>query len=295
MLYEEGNNEGKMLLAAFQDALAKLGWSDGENIRIEVYWTGNDPGRIQEATSKLVASWPDVIVSSGSATTLSLLQETRTIPIVFAQVVDPVAQGFVASLSRPAGNATGLANFEPSMAGKWVELLKELFPHMTRVAIPFNPASAPYADIYLRSFRSNAPSFGVAVVAPAVADLSALENFCAAQSRDPAIGIIPMPSSFVTGHIDEVATIMLRHHLPSLYTVRAYAEAGGLLSYGNDINDNFRKAAGFVDKILNGREPSDLPVQFPTKFDLAVNLKTVRNLGLTVPPSLLATADEVIE
>lgn len=295
MLYEEGNSEGKILLAAFQDALAKLGWTDGRNVGITVYWTGTDPGHIEQATRAVVASRPDVILSSSSPTTLSLLRQTRTIPIVFAQVVDPVAQGFVASLARPAGNATGLANFEPAMAGKWIELLKELLPRMTRVAIPFNPTAAPYADIYLKSFNSIAPSFGVKVVAPTVADLPALESFCAAQSQDPDVGIIPMPSGFASGHVEQITAIMARHRLPSLYVIRAYAKAGGLLSYRNDINDNFRKAASFVDKILNGQKPGDLPAQFPTKFELAINLKTAKDLGLTVPPSLLATADEVIE
>lgn len=296
MGYDQESTEAQSLVTAFLEGLEKLGLRDGHEIKIEYRWAGTtDPARAEQVTEELVALRPDLIVSSGSPTTVLLLRETKTIPIIFVQVVDPVAQGFAASLSRPGGNATGTANFEGSMAGKWIELLKSVSPQLTRLAIPFNPASAPYADIYLKYFRSVAPSFGVEVVAPAIADLAALDGFCAAQAGDASTGVIPIPSGFATGHMPEIATIMLQHRLPSLYVLRAYAKAGGLLSYGNDISENFRTAATFVDRILKGEKPSELPIQFPVNFELVVNVKTAKQLGLHIPQQLLATADEVIE
>ncbi len=295
MLYEEGNQEAQALVAAFREALVKLGWTEGRNIEFECRWTGIDPNRVQQASKELVALQPDLIVSSSSPGTASLLRETRTIPIVFVQVVDPVAQGFVASLSRPGANATGLVNLEASMAGKWLDLLKQVMPRLARVTIPFNAASSPYADLYLNYFRSAAPSFGIALSAASVADLAALDALAAAQAQEPNIAFVLMPSGFVTGHLPEIAAMMAQHRLPALYPVRAFAEAGGLLSYGNDIIDNFRRAATFVDRILRGEKPSELPVQFPVKFELVVNLKTEKTLGLHVPPNLLAIADNVIE
>jgi len=295
MLYEEGNGEGQILYDAFREALAKLGWTDGRNVSLTPRWPGTDAQRVAEAAKQIVASHPDVIVSSASPTTIALLQQTRTIPIVFVQVVDPVAQGFAASLSQPGGNATGLANFEASMAGKWIELLKTVSPQLTRLAIPYNPASAPYAELYLKSFRAFGPSFGVEVIAPQIADLAELDGFCAAQMQAGHTAIMPMPSGFASGHTKEIAAIMLKHRLPSLYVIRAYAEAGGLLSYGNDIDDNFRRAAGFVDQILKGDKPGDLPVQFPVKLDFAINTKTAKLLGIHIPQELLAIADAVVE
>jgi len=296
MGYDQESEEAQSLVTAFREGLEKLGLRDGHEIKIDYRWTGaTNPAHMQQVTEELVALRPDLIVSSGSPTTVLLLRETKTIPIIFVQVVDPVAQGFAASLSRPGGNATGTANFEASMTGKWIELLKSVSPQLTRLAIPFNPASAPYADIYLKYFRSVAPSFGVEVVAPAIADLAALDSFCATQVGDAATAVIPMPSGFVSGHVREIATIMVQHRLASLYVLRAYAQAGGLLSYGNDISENFRTAATFVDKILKGEKPSELPIQFPVNFELAVNVKTAKQLGLHIPQQLLATADEVIE
>jgi putative tryptophan/tyrosine transport system substrate-binding protein len=296
MGYDQESTEAQSLVTAFLEGLEKLGLRDGHEIKIEYRWAGStDPARAKQVTEELVALRPDLIVSSGSPTTVLLLRETKTIPVIFVQVVDPVAQGFAASLSRPGGNATGTANFEGSMAGKWIELLKSVSPQLTRLAIPFNPASAPYADIYLKYFRSVAPSFGIEVEAPAIADLAALDGFCAARAMDVSTGVIPIPSGFATGHMREIATIMLRHRLPSLYVLRAYAQAGGLLSYGNDISENFRTAATFVDRILKGEKPSELPIQFPVNFELVFNVKTAKQLGLDIPQQLIATADEVIE
>jgi putative ABC transport system substrate-binding protein len=295
MNYEEVNPEAQPLLAALREGLAKLGWIEGQNVKFEYRWVGTDSTRMQQAAKELVASQPELIVSSGSPSTAWLLRETHTIPIVFVQVVDPVAQGFAASLSRPGGNATGLANLEVSMAGKWIELLTEVVPHLARVVVPFNPASAPYADLYLNIFRSSAPSFGVDLVSAPVADLDAFEALLAAQAQQLPTALIPMPSGFSTAHVNEIVAMLARHRLPAIYVVRAFAAAGGLMSYGNDILDNYRRAATFVDRILKGEKPSELPVQFPTKFELVINLKAAKMLGLAVPLTLQASADEVIE
>jgi putative tryptophan/tyrosine transport system substrate-binding protein len=294
MLYEQRDPAPQGWLAALRDALGKLGWKEGQNIQFEYRWVGTDATRMQRGAEELVALRPDLILSTSSPTTALLLKQTRTIPVVFTNIVDPVGQGFVASLSRPGGNATGLINLEPSMAGKWVELLKEAVPHLSRVVVPFNPAATPYADLYLEYFKATAVSIGIEVIVAPVNDLATLDAFVA-QVHDAKTGVIPVPSGFVTGHISEIAAMMSRHNLPSVYFNRALAEAGGLLSYGNDITDNYRKAATFVDRILKGEKPSDLPIQFPTKFELVINLKTAKALGLTIPPRVLAIADEVIE
>jgi ABC-type uncharacterized transport system substrate-binding protein len=296
LVYDESNPAAQDLLAAFRESLARLGWKEGENIRFEYRWVATDVNLMQRAAQDLVALQPDLIFVPGSSSaTAFLVKQTHTIPIVFANIVDPVGQGFVASLSRPGGNVTGLVNLETSMASKWLELLKALVPSLARLVVPFNPATAPYADFYLNYFKSAAPSFGVEVVAAPIADMAAFESFAAAQAREPNTGLIPMPSIFMSAHVSEIAAILARYRLPALYPLRAYAEAGGLLSYGNDRNDNYRRAATFVDRILKGEKPSELPVEFPTKFELVINRKAAKALGLTIPPSLLATADEVIE
>jgi putative ABC transport system substrate-binding protein len=293
MVYPESSPEVQGWLTTFREGLGKLGWTE-QSIKFEYRWVGNDPNLMQQGAKELVALQPDLIISSSSPTTALLLQQTRTIPIVFVNIVDPVGQGFVASLSRPGGNATGLVNLEASMAGKWLGLLKEVVPSLARVAVPFNPISAPYADLYLNYFKSAAPPYGVEVIAAPVADLVELEAVATAQAREPNTGFVLVPSGFVSSYINEIAAMMVRYRLPAIYS-NGFAEAGGLLSYGNDIADNWRRAAPFVDRILKGEKPSDLPVQFPVKFKLVINLKTAKILGLTVPQSLLATADEVIE
>jgi putative ABC transport system substrate-binding protein len=295
VILDQGSPEVQGWFAAFHEALGKLGWTEGQNITFDYRWVAADPTFMQQAARELVASQPDLIVSPSSPTTAALLQQTRTIPIVFFQVVDPVGQGFAASLSRPGGNATGLVNLEASMAGKWIELLKQVAPRMTRAAIPFHTASTPYADIYLSYFKSTAPAFGVEVVAAPAQDLAGFEAAVAAQAREPNTGIFPMPSAFVSTRLSEIAAMMAQHRVPAIYSIRQFATAGGLLSYGNDITDNYRRAATFVDRILKGEKPSELPIQFPVKFELVINLKTARTLGLEIPTTLLATADEVIE
>jgi putative tryptophan/tyrosine transport system substrate-binding protein len=293
--YEEDEQEVQGWLATFRGSLRKLGWIEGQNIKFDNRWVGSDAALTQQAAQEIVASQPDLILSPGSPTTAVLLKQTRTIPVVFVNLVDPVGQGFVASLSHPSGNATGLVNLEPSMAGKWIELLKQVAPQLARVAVPFNPASAPYADLYLNILRSSAANLGVAVISERVSDMTTLEAFLAAQAHEPNTGIIPMPSAFSSGHTAELAEMMARFRLPGIYPVRSFAVAGGLLSYGNEVNDNFERAATFADKILKGEKPSEIPVQFPTKFNLVINLKTAKMLGLTVPLALQASADEVID
>jgi putative tryptophan/tyrosine transport system substrate-binding protein len=295
MAHDEGNSEAKGWLAVFRAELQKLGWTEGRNTRFDYRWATNDLNLIRQAAKELVALQPDLILSSSSPSTALLLKETRTIPIVFGNIVDAVGQGFVASLARPGGNATGFVNLEASMAGKWLELLKEIAPRVTRVAVPFNPATAPYADIYLNYFKTAAASFSVEVITAPVRDVAALEIFLAAQTRDPNGGFIPVPSAFMSGSQAEIATLAARHRLPAVYYSRGFAEAGGLLSYGNDIADNYRRAATYVDRVLKGEKPSELPVQFPVKFELVINLKTAKALGLDVPANLQQLADEVIE
>jgi putative tryptophan/tyrosine transport system substrate-binding protein len=293
--YAKDEQENQGWLAAFHETLEKLGWIDGQNIKFEYRWTGDSAALLEQVATELVTLQPDLILVGGSPATAYLLKHTKTIPLVFVNIVDPVGQGFVASLSHPGGNATGLVNLDPSMAGKWIGLLKEIVPTLTRIAVPFNPVSAPYAELYLNVFRTAAPGFGVEVIPQSVADMDALDGFIAAQAREPNTAIIPMPSAFSSGHTAELAAMMVRYRLPALYPVRSFAVAGGLLAYGNDVSDNYRQAATFVDKILKGAKPSELPVQFPTKFNLVINLKTASSLGVKVPLTLQASADEVIE
>lgn len=294
MGFPESDLQAQSFIAAFRDGLQKLGWTDGRNVRIETRWPGFDAESRQRFAKELIALRPDLILSHTTPTTAALLQETR-IPIVFATVTDPVGSGFVASLARPGGNVTGFTLIEPTMATKWVELLKEIAPRVNRVAMLFNPATATYADYFLKPFKAAAPSFAVeAIVAPA-RDTSELESVIAAQAREPNGGLIVMPDSFTDAHREEITSLVARYRLPAIYAYRFFAALGGLLSYGADLDDNFRRAADYVDRVLKGEKPADLPVQAPTKFELAINLKTAKVLGLTVPPSLLAQADEVIE
>jgi putative ABC transport system substrate-binding protein len=224
-----------------------------------------------------------------------LLHQTRTIPIIFATLVDPVGSGFVASLSRPGGNVTGFTIMESSLAGKWLELLKEIAPRVARVAFLFNPATATYAEYYLTPFKAAAASFGVEAIAAPVHNTSELESVVAAQAHTPNTGLVLMPDAFTIDHSEEITLLAARYRLPAIYPFRFITELGGLLSYGNNRLDNFRSVATYADRILKGAKPSELPVQAPVKFELAINLKTAKALGLDVPPLLQQRADEVIE
>jgi putative ABC transport system substrate-binding protein len=296
MAYAESDPEAQAWVAAFRDGLQKLGWTEGRDIRIDTRWgTPGDAESIQRFAKELVAMQPDLVLSHVTPSTAALLQQTRTIPIIFATVADPVGSGFVASLPRPGGNVTGFTLMEPAMAGKWLELLKEIAPGVTRVTLLFNLATVPFAEYWLNSFRAAAASFAVEAIAAPVSDRSELDSVLAAQARAPNGGVIVVPSAFLAAHRGEITSLAARYHLPAVYPFRFYTELGGLLSYGNDLTDNYRRAAIYADRILKGMKPSELPVQAPAKFELMINLKTAKALGLTVPRALLGRADEVIE
>jgi putative ABC transport system substrate-binding protein len=295
MAYAESDPEGQAWVAAFRERLQKLGWVEGHNIRIATRWATPDVEAMQRFAKELVALQPDLILSQSTPTTAALLQHTRTIPIIFANIADPVGSGFVASFSRPGGNATGFVLFEPTMAGKWLELLKEIAPRVNRVAFLFNPATATYFEYYTTPFKAAAASFGVEAIAAPVHDRSELESAFAAQAHEPNGSLIVLPDSFLNAHSVEITSLAARYRLPAVYPYRLYTKVGGLLSYGNDVFDNYRRAAGYVDRILKGEKPGELPVQAPVKFELVLNLKIAKDLGLTLPPTLLARADEVIE
>jgi putative ABC transport system substrate-binding protein len=296
MGYPESDSEAQTKIIAFRDELQKLGWTEGHNTRIDTRWaTPADAKSMERFAKELVALQPDLILSSTTPTTAALLQQTRTIPIVFATVADPVGSGFVASFSRPGGNVTGFVVFEASLAGKWLELLKEIAPRLNRIAFLFNPATATYAEFYLNPFKAAAASFAVEAIAAPVRDRSELESVVSAHAREPNGGLIVMPDSFTDLHRAEITSLAARYRVPAVYPRRIFTEVGGLLSYGIDQLDNFRLAAAYADRILKGAKPSELPVQAPVKYELVINLTTAKALGLDVPVQLQQRADEVIE
>jgi putative tryptophan/tyrosine transport system substrate-binding protein len=283
-------------VAAFRKGLQTLGWAEGRNVRIDIRWTTtSDAPAMQRFAKELVALQPDLILSHNTPTTATLLQHTRTIPIVFAVVSDPIGSGFVASFSRPGGNVTGFTNIEPTMSSKWLELLKAVAPRVARVAFLFNPATAPYAESYLRPFTAAAASVAMEGIPAPVRNISELESAIVAQARTLNGGLVVMTDSFLVTHRAEITALAARYRLPAVYPFRDFIEVGGLLFYGNDLLDSFQRAATYADHILRGATPNELPVQAPTKFELVINLKTAKALGLTIPPSLLARADEIIE
>jgi putative tryptophan/tyrosine transport system substrate-binding protein len=293
MAHAESDPEGQAFVAAFRKGLQKLGWTEGRDIRIDTRWAA-EVELMQGFAKELIALQPDLILANNTPTTAAVLQQTSTIPIIFAVVADPVGSGFVASFPQPGGNVTGFNVSEPTLAGKFVELLKEIAPHVARVAMLFNPATTPYRDIYLNPFKAAAASFAVEAITAPVHDRSELESVVAAQAREPNSGLIVMPDGFMNVHRAEVTSLAARYRLPAVYPYRFWAELGGLLSYGPDQIDNFRRAATYVDRILKGAKPSELPVQAPVKFELVINLKTAKAL-LDVPLFFQQRADEVIE
>ena len=296
MSYAASDVEAQAQIVAFRAGLQQLGWAEDRNIRIETRWaTPEDAEAIQRFANELVALNPDVILSSTTPTTRALLQQTRSIPIVFAIVADPVGSGFVASFARPGGNVSGFIFTEPTMVGKWLELLKEIAPRTTRVVMLYNPTTAPYADFWLKPFKETAPAFGIEPMAAPIRDLSEVDSVLAAQAREPNGAVIPMPDSFTDTYRLDIISLAARYRLPAVYPFRHFAAAGGLLSYGADRTDNFRRAAGYVDRILKGEKPAELPVQAPNKFELVLNLKTAKALGIEVPSRLQQLADDIIE
>jgi putative tryptophan/tyrosine transport system substrate-binding protein len=287
---------GQARIAALREGLEKLGWTEGRNIRIDTRWTSTgDVESMQRFAKELVALQPDLIVTQSTPITATLLQETRTIPIVFALVADPIGSGFVASFAKPGGNVTGFVTIEPTMAGKWLELLKEIAPSVARAAFLFNPVTATYFEYWLNPFKAAAVSFAVEAIAAPVRDRSELESVIAEQARAPNGGLVVMPDTFTDTHRAEITSLAAGYRLPAVYPYRQFTAVGGLLSYGDDLIDNFRRAPTYVDRILKGEKPSELPVQAPVKFDLVINLKTAKALGLDVPLHLQQRADEVIE
>ena len=295
MSYAESDPDGQTFIAAFREGLQQLGWVEGRNIRIDARWAALDDGAMQRFAKELIALQPDLILSQTTNSTAALLQQSRSVPIIFANVADPVGNGFIASLPRPGGNVTGFVLSEPTMAGKWLELLKEIAPRVKRAALLFNPATAPFAEYFVEPFKAAAQSAGVEAIKATVHDKSELETVIGAHARERDSGLIVIPDAFLNVHRVEVTSLAARHQLPAIYPYRFYPEVGGLLSYGNDVVDNYRRAAGYADRILKGAKPSELPVQAPVKFELVINLKTAKALSLDVSMFLRQRADDVIE
>ena len=294
MITAADDPEGQARISAFLQGLHQLGWTDGRNVRLDYRWTAANADEIRKYATELVALAPDVILATGASTMGPLLQATRAVPIVFAYVADPVGAGFVDSLARPGGNATGFISFEYGISGKWLELLKQIAPGVTRAAIIRDPAISAGIGMF-GAIQSVASSFGVEASAVNVRDAGEIERAVAAFAREPNSGLIVTGSALAAVHRDLIATLAARHKLPAVYPNRLFATGGGLISYGADFIDQYRRAAGYVDRILKGEKPADLPVQAPTKYELVINLKTAKALNLEVPPTLLARADEVIE
>ena len=286
--------EGQARLAAFLQGLQEAGWAVGRNMRIDLRWGGGDPESFRKQASELVALAPDIVFASGIPAATPLLQATRTVPIVFAQVVDPVGAGLVASLARPGGNATGFTSPEYGFAGKWVELIKEIAPGVTRVAV-LRDATSSSGIGYMGAVRLAASSFGMELTPVGITDAGEIERGVTAFGRASNGALIVTGNTLTMVHRELIIKLAARHRLPAVYALPLFANDGGLISYGPNSIDPYRRAAGYVDRILKGEKPADLPVQQPTKFELIINLKTAKALGLEIPPTVLARADEVIE
>jgi ABC-type uncharacterized transport system substrate-binding protein len=291
MGYAESDRAAQSWLAAFRGGLAKLGWTEGSNFRIELRWGNADPDRAKE----LIDLRPDVILSHTTLVTGALACETRTIPIVFVNVGDPIASGFAASLARPGGNITGLTVETPAQGGKWVELLKEIAPRTVRMALLFNPATAVPLQFFMPSIQAAASSLAIQISNAPVHAKDEIEGVIAAQARNPGGGLIAMPDSFNLVNREPIIALAARYGVPTIYYNRFFTESGGLITYGADYVEQFRQVPEYIDRILKGEKPADLPIQAPTKFELVINLKTAKTLGLDVPTSMQLLADEVIE
>jgi putative ABC transport system substrate-binding protein len=291
----EGDPEGQKRLAAFREHLEKLGWRVGVNLQIDYRWAVSSAERAQTATAELLSPTPDVILANGTNALRAAQQATRTVPIVFTTVIEPVGQGFVANLAHPGGNITGFSYLEASVGGKWLNLLKQIAPQVTRVACVFNPQRGPYSVGISYFAEESAQRSAVQYVAAPVFGPQEIESVLTRVAHDPGGGLIVSPDAFTVTHRKLIIDLAARYGLPAVYSERIFAAEGGLVSYGGDYVDHFRQAATYVDRILRGEKPGDLPVQQPSKFQLVLNLKTAKALGLTIPPGVLAIADEVIE
>jgi ABC-type uncharacterized transport system substrate-binding protein len=289
----DNDPEEQVRVVAFQEGLASLGWTENRNVKIEHRFSGGELARIQDYTAEVVSSPPDVIVANGSPVIAALKQATRTIPIVFSVVNDPVGQGFVASLSRPGGNITGFSYVDFPMIGKWLEVLKEIAPNLKRITLMFNPQTAPYYSRFFREFGATAARAELSETP--VRNAAEIEAAIAMFAREPAGGLIIGPDPFTNTQRGLIMALAERHQLPAIYGFAQFVREGALISYAPDATETVRRSASYVDRILKGEKPADLPVQAPTKYELVINLKTAKALGLTMPDTVLARADEVIE
>jgi putative tryptophan/tyrosine transport system substrate-binding protein len=291
---DEGDREMKAWLAAFRQRLESLGWSEDRNVRIDVRFVAADAKLAQALASELVALQPDVILAQSTEITAALQKETRAIPIVFVAVSDPIGSGFIGSLARPGGNLTGLLNFEATITGKWLAMLKEIAPQLSRAALVANPKTTPF-DFFVRAAEAAVPTLAIELVTRPVETNADIERSIASFASTPNGGLLLVPDGTTIAHRDLIIALAARHRLPAVYSARYFVAAGGLMSYGTDRADVFRQAASYIDRILRGAKPAEIPVQAPVKYEPVVNLNTAKALGLDVPPSLLVRADEVIE
>jgi putative ABC transport system substrate-binding protein len=287
--------EGQARAASLRQGFSELGWTEGRNMHIDYRWVGGDAARAKANAVELVSQKPDVIIANTTLSLAAVRNETSTIPIVFVAIGDPIAQGFVSSLAHPGGNVTGFTSFEFGISAKWLELIKEVDPKLGRIAFIFNPEAGPFAEKFVSSIEHAAPSFGVDLIVSPTRDAAEIDRALAAVSGEPKGGLVVEPDAFTSANRGLIISLAAHYRLPAIYPYRFYAADGGLLSYGNDINETWRRAPSYVDKILRGASPGDLPIQQPTKFELIINLKTAKTLGLTIPPQLLDRADELIE
>jgi putative ABC transport system substrate-binding protein len=294
MSFAAGDPEAQLRVAAFEDGLRDLGWIKGRNLRLEYRWA-DSADALRTYATELARMAPDLILANSTPVMAALQEQRPTVPIVFTQVTDPIGQGLVTNLGHPGGNLTGFTSFEFSIGSKWLETLKQVAPHVTRVALLFNPATAPFAELFWRPIETAARSFAIAPVSVGARNTDELERLVEAFAREPNGGLMVVPEVSTVNHRGLIVALAARHRLPAVYPLRSFAASGGLLSYGVDVVDVFRRASSYVDRILKGAGPGDLPIQPPTKYELVINLKTAKDLGLDIPPMLLARADEVIE
>jgi len=290
----ETDQEARAWITAFERRLAELGWADGRNVRIEYRFGEGDATRMPQLAKELLELRPDAVLAATFSAATAMRQQTLSIPIVFVMVADAVSAGFVTNLARPEGNITGITNFEFSIGGKWLQVIKECAPAVNSVAVIFDPANPTWAP-YLRTVEAAAPTFGMQLTPAGVTNAADIDRDITAFSRKPNGAIVVIPAPVTVLHRDKIIAMAAQHRLPAVYPYRFYALSGGLVSYGVDLLESYRRAASYVDRILKGAKPADLPVELPTKFELVINLKTAKALGITVPPTLLATASELIE
>jgi ABC-type uncharacterized transport system substrate-binding protein len=290
----EDDPESRVRALSFEKGLRDLGWINGRNLQIERRWAG-DGSLLARYSAELVALAPELILANTTPVVTALREQTRTLPIVFVQVTDPVGEGLVASLAHPGGNVTGITNFEFSIGSKWLEILKQIAPQVTRVAVVFNPETAPFADLFIQPIEAAAPSFAIASTPASARGPVELERVIDDFAREPNGALLVLPDVSAVNHRDRIIAQVARHRMPAIYPYRLFAESGGLVSYGSDVSDIYRRIASYVDRILRGTPPADMPVRAPTKFELVINLKSAKTLQLDVPPRLATLADDLIE